>query len=399
MRLTVLSPLTRPRRSRFAAAVALALAVAGCGGLSDNASGGGDGVIKIGFVAERSGVYQAYGNTIHRSSKVAVDEFNKAGGVTVGGKKYTFQLDVCDDNSDQAQVAACTTKLVKDNGDKFVFGGLGQFGPIVAGITDPVGAIYFASGSAVAGKLSSYKNVQLVVPSLDLRMRLAVKGIKQAYPNAKTVAMIGDEEATTTQTFEPMAKLLAEAGLQVVSTQVVSGGQNDFSNQLTEIKGKQPDLLYAYNSSPERMQTMLTTAERLHVATQVFQWTFGCDAPAKYLKELTYTGDTFAGADTSQPNAEVKAFLDKYYAEPDAPHPDANISAALWNYDFFGLLGKAMADAGTTTDTAKIATSLGKVTYQGLNGTVTMKDRAAVFQQAMCTLKDGKISNFLVQPS
>ncbi|WP_213451325.1 ABC transporter substrate-binding protein [Rhizomonospora bruguierae] len=383
-----------------AAGLALVLAAAGCGdALSDNPSGSDGSVIRIGFIAERSGVYQAYGNTIFRSSQVAVDEFNKAGGVSVGGKKYTFELDVCDDNSDQTQVAACATKLVKDNGDRFVFGGLGQFGPIVAGITDPNGAIYFASASAVANKLDHYRNVLLVVPALPLRMQLAVKGLMQAYPTAKRVAMLGDEEATTTQTFPPIAELMKAAGLEVVSTQVVPSGQSDPSGQLTEIKRAAPDVLYVYNSSPERMQTTLTAAERLHVATQVFQWTFGCDAPATYLKELTYTGDTFAGASTTDAAPNVAAFMQTYYAQPGVTNPDPNISAALWNYDFFGMLGEAMADAGSTTDTARIVESFGKISYDGLNGTITMKDRAAVFQQSMCTLKDGEITNFLVQPN
>ncbi|WP_432839756.1 ABC transporter substrate-binding protein [Dactylosporangium sp. CA-092794] len=387
------------RASMAACVAALSLLATGCSSaLSDNPSGDA-GVIRLGFVAERSGVYQSYGNTIYRSSKLAVDELNKAGGVTVAGKKYTFALDLCDDNSDQAQVAACATKLVKDNGDRFVFGGLGQFGPIVAGISDPSGAIYFASGSAVANKLGDYKNVLLVVPALPVRMQLAVKGLRQAYPDAKRIAMLGDEEATTTQTFPPLADLMKQAGLEIVSTQTVPQNQNDYSAQLTAIKAAQPDVLYAYVSSPERLQTMLTTAERLHVTTKVFQWTFGCDAPSKYLKETTYTGDTFAGASTSQPPENVAAFLKNYYAQPNTPNPDPNIDAALWNYDFFGMLGKAMADAGSTSDTAKILASFGKVSYSGLNGTVTIKDRAAVFQQSMCTLSGGKISTFLVQPS
>jgi branched-chain amino acid transport system substrate-binding protein len=389
------------RIAAISAAAVLAVTMAACSDTSGGDATGASGskTIKLGFVAERSGLYQAYGKAVYNSTVVAVDQFNKAGGVDIDGVKYTFKLDVCDDNSEQTQVASCATKLVKDNGDRFVFGGLGQFGPIVAGITDPNEVIYFTAASAVANKLAQYKYAIAVLPALDMRERLAVEGLKKAYPDAKTFAMLGDDEATTTQTFPKVQSLIEQAGLRMVNKQVVPLNVTDYSAPLTAIKGSNPDVIYSYISSAERLQSMLQTASQLRASPAIFEWTFGCANVGKYTQNgLSYTGDTFAGADTNATSGPVAEFLKLYYARPGVTNPDPNVTAALWNYDFVGMLGEAMKSAGTATDTKAIIQKLNSVSVDGLNGHVTISGNAAVYGQLMCTSANGKTTSFVIKP-
>src|SRR5262249_8076989 len=152
------------RRSIALLAVAATLGLAACSSSGGSSSGGSTSgsssaaasgkTIEIGMDAESGGPLASFGLSFLQAAKAGVEYVNKNGGVTINGTKYNMALDICNDNSDQTQVAACATKLVVTNQDKFMFGGLADFGPIVRGITEPNKAIYFSTGSAVAALMS-----------------------------------------------------------------------------------------------------------------------------------------------------------------------------------------------------------------------------------------------------
>lgn len=402
------------RRLTVVLATVATLALAACsssGGSSsagDSAGGSSAGsasgnVINIGMDAEEGGALAAFGLSFLQAAKAGVEFVNKNGGVTVGGKKYNFNLDICNDNSDQTQVAACATKLVSTNQDKFIFGGLADFGPILRGITEPNKSIYFSTGSAVAALMSSSHYVVNTVPSLDARSLMSVRGFKKAFPNAKTVALLGEQDATDQAAFAALKPAFAQEGLTVVGTQIAPLDATDYSSYLTALKAKHPDVIWnelaaAVNSEP----AMLKQNGSLNASSVVFNNSGSCVPTYPHTPGITYMAETNSGAVTVGPNetAATKDYQSLYYSLGGIPKPDPNVSAGLYIYDFFPILAKAIEKAGSTTDTTAVLSAVNSTNYQGVDGTITVSNNQASYGQVLCTMKDGNSdeSQFQVFP-
>src|SRR5262245_48049258 len=209
----------RTTRSRLAAVGAIAALAVASGCASGSSSGSDDHVIKLGFVYQGGGgLNQASLPYVH-GIQVAADQVNKTGGITVGGTKYTFALDTCNDHFDQTQTTGCANKLVLDNGDKFMFGGFADFGPIIRGVTERHKTIYFSTGPAVAALMDQSKYVVDVVPTNEVRAAAEVAAIQKFYPNAKTVAFLGDQTLTWEQDVKYITAALQGTGLSVVASE------------------------------------------------------------------------------------------------------------------------------------------------------------------------------------
>jgi branched-chain amino acid transport system substrate-binding protein len=395
------------RRPIALLAVAATLALAACsssGGSSPSGSSSGGSssaaasgkTIEIGMDAEAGGALASFGLSFLQAAKAGVEYVNKNGGVTINGTKYNLALDICNDNSDQTQVAACATKLVVTNQDKFMFGGLADFGPIVRGITEPNKAIYFSTGSAVAALMSSSHYVVNTVPSLDSRSLMSVTGFKKAFPNAKTVALLGEQDATDQAAFAALQPAFKQEGLTVVGTQIAPLDATDYSSYLTALKAKHPDVIWnelaaAVNSEP----SMLGQNGTLHAATVVFNNSGSCQASYPHTPGITYMAETNAGAITAGPQetAATKAYEAAYYGLGGIKNPDPNISAGLYIYDFFPILAQAMEKAGTSTDTTAILAAINSLSYKGVDGTITIKNNQSTYGQVLCTMTDGNTGN------
>jgi branched-chain amino acid transport system substrate-binding protein len=365
------------------------------GGSSSSGSASGK-TIEIGMDAEAGGALASFGLSFLQAAKAGVEFVNKSGGVTINGTKYNFALDICNDNSDQTQVAACATKLVVTNQDKFVFGGLADFGPIVRGITEPNKAIYFSTGSAVAALMSSSHYVVNTVPSLTARSLMSVEGFKKAFPNAKTVALLGEQDATDQAAFAALQPAFKQEGLTVVGTQIAPLDATDYSSYLTALKAEHPDVIWnelaaAVNSEP----SMLGQNGTLHAGTVVFNNSGSCQASYPKTPGITYMAETNAGAITAGPQetAATKDYEATYYGLGGITNPDPNISAGLYIYDFFPILAQAMEKAGTSTDTTAVLSAINSLSYKGVDGTITIQNNQSSYGQVLCTMTNGNTGN------
>lgn len=350
-------------------------------------------LIHIGFEATLSGANGSTGSSFEHGAEVAVAEVNKAGGVMVHGKRYNFTLDVCNDNSDQTQVAACTDKLVQTDHDLFIFGGLADYGPIVHGITESNKVIYFSTGSAVAALMSSSHTTVNTVPSLASRSLMSVRAFHHLYPKVKTVALLGNQDATDAAAFAQDKKAFKAVGLKVVGTQVVPDDVTDFTAVLTALKAKHPGVLWnelAANASSE--QEMLTQNGQLQASNLVFNNSGACLSTYPHTSGITYMGQTNTGAiavGKLEP-ALAKAYQKDYYQVKGAPsNPDPNIDTALFIYDFFPMLGKAITKAGTFTSAPAVLKTINSIKYTGINGPITVKDNQASYGQVVCVATNG----------
>jgi branched-chain amino acid transport system substrate-binding protein len=381
------------------ATLALAACSSAAGSSSAGSSSGGSSsgstsgkTIEIGMDAEESGSLASFGLSLLQAAKAGVAYVNKNGGVTIGGTKYNLALDICNDNSDQTQVAACVTKLVVTDHDEFVFGGLADFGPIVRGITEPNHAIYFSTGSAVAALMSSSHYVVNTVPSLASRSLMSVEGFKKEFPSAKTVALLGEQDATDQAAFAADEVAFKQEGLTVVGTETAPLDATDYTSFLTALKADHPDVIWnelaaAVNSEP----SMLGQNGSLHAASLVFNNSGDCLTSYPHTPGITYVAETNAGAITVGPgeSAATKNYESIYYGLGGIANPDPNISGGLYIYDFFPILAKAIEKAGTATNTTAVLAAINTTDYTGVDGTITIKNDQANYGQVLCTMQSG----------
>jgi branched-chain amino acid transport system substrate-binding protein len=388
--------------------VAAALAVTGCGssGGDDSGGSGGNGgggsVIKIGMVYEGGGGFAGASEAFVHGIKAAAQKVNDSGGVTVDGKKYTFQIDTCNDHNDQTQTTPCVNKLVLDHGDKFMFGGLADFGPIVRGITEKNHVIYFSTGTAVASLMSSSKYVVNTVPTDEVRAFTDVKAIQKFNPNAKRIAFVGDKTLTWSKDIEFISKALKDTDLKIVTTQTVPTTIDDYSSVLTQVKTKKPDVIVTYMSASGKTQTLLKQVGQLHVAPALFNASGVCDSISAGKNGVSLTSNLNIGAVLTGSNvtAAAKDYLKTYYANGYKPNPDPNEAVAAYAYDSIGWLAQSMEKAASTSDVDKILAAMNGNSYNGLNGNLTMKDNQETYGQVMCHSDNGAkpFSQTLIAP-
>lgn len=377
------------------AGIAVLLSLAACasvGGQSGSGGGNGSSVINLGLVYEGGGGLNAINVAYLHGLQIAVRNVNASGGIKVGGKKYTFALDTCNDFFDQTQTTGCADKLALDHHDLFMFGGFADFGPIIRGVTEPHHVIYFSTGPAVAALMNKSHYVVDVVPTNEIRAKADVMAIQKLYPNAKTVAFLGDQALVWTQDVQAITAAMKGTGLKVVASEVAPLSMTNFSSLLTNIKSSHPDVLISFMTSPARSEAILQENAQLHVVNQFFDPSATCQAiSAGATPGIAVSANTNTGAIVSGPNVTplVKKYTAQYYVGGYQPNPDPNLDVALYSYDDVAWLKDAMEKAGTTTDVTSILKAMNSITYHGLNGTITMSDNQETYGQVICYSDNG----------
>ena len=85
-----------------------------------NIAFGADKTVKIGFLAPLTGDVAAWGKPGYDGCLIWADWINAAGGIKVGGDSYKVEFVAYDNEYDPAKARAGATKLIKEDGVKFV---------------------------------------------------------------------------------------------------------------------------------------------------------------------------------------------------------------------------------------------------------------------------------------
>lgn len=370
-------------RKTMAAALAALLGVgllAGCGSGSssqptakgqDNSAAGGD-VIKVGANYELTGGIATFGNSSVNGIKLALEEFNQAGGVN--GKK--IELVTADNKSDAAEATNAMTKLVTQ--DKVV----AVLGPVAS--SNVLAAEPVATQNQIPLVTSSATNPNVTVDPAtnktrdwifrtcfidpfqgDVAARFSFNDLK-----AKKAAIYIDQSSDYSKGLaEAFKSGFTKLGGEIVSEEAFVAKDTDFKATLTKIKAKNPDVIYvpAYY---EEVGKIIRQARELGL-TQPIVGGDGFDSPklleiaGKSALTNVFFTNHYTTMDTSPVVQEfVKKYKDKYGQEPDA--------LAALAYDAAKVLFEAIKTAGTP-DPVKIKDALAATKdFKGVTGTITL---------------------------
>jgi branched-chain amino acid transport system substrate-binding protein len=366
----------------------LALALAGC-------DAGKGNVIKIGHVAPITGPSAHLGKDNENGAKMAIDELN-AKGVTIGGKKVTFELLLEDDASDPKQGTAVAQKLV----DAKVNGVIGHLN---SGTTIPASKIYSDAGipqispSATNPKYTQqgFKTAFRVVAN-DGQLGGTLGKYAAGTLKAKKVAVIDDRTAYGQGVAEEFSKAAKAAGVTIAAQQFTTDKATDFNAILTSIKTKNPDVVF-FGGMDSVGGPMLRQMKQLGINAKMMGGDGMCtEGLAKLAGGAMADGQVVCAEAGGVEAAQQKGMDDFRAAYKQKFNMDVQLYAP-YVYDAVMTMAEAMQKADSA-DPAKYLPVLAKIERQGVTGKIAFDDKGDIKDGTLTlyTYKGGKRTQMAV---
>lgn len=310
------------------------------------------GTITLGTAVQLTGKDANTGRYYRDGYQFAIDKINEAGGITVGGKKYLFKLDLLDNQSDTNLDVQLYTKLITQDKVDFL---LGSYSSAVVLVDTSIAEKYgmpMVQGGGAASQIFTrgYKWVFGTLPRAEDYFSSTVAMMGRLDPKPKTVALITADDAFDVSVAQGTRDLLKKAGLDTVMDQQYAANTSDFSSVLTVLKSKHPDVVL-WGGLLAEVLNGIRQAKSLNVApvgftsftvgvpTADFRKALGKDAEDAFgMTPWVPTGalkDDWFGDD----NAFNQAYIAKFGYEPD--YHAASAAADVEVY------AKALAKAGS----------------------------------------------------
>lgn len=227
--------------------IAFLLLLSACG--SKESAGSDSKTLKIGALYPLSGDLALLGGESFRGAELAVEEFNKNGGLD-GKKVKLVKADATDADAAQAEA----NRLVDKENIKAVVGSYSSSISFAASeVTERNGVLYWELG-AVSDSVTDrkYKYILRTNPPASYFSKVNIDFIKNVVAE-KLGKNVGDlkvavahEDSTYGTTIAEEAKKLAKKeGINIVTVQGYSSGSNDLSSVVLNLKKVQPDVLIA----------------------------------------------------------------------------------------------------------------------------------------------------------
>jgi branched-chain amino acid transport system substrate-binding protein len=371
-------------RSGLVLAVLAGMALAGCAKSGGEAGAAAD-VIKVGEFASLTGKEAAFGQSSHKGTQLAIEELNAAGGVL--GKQ--LELITEDNRSTAGESVTIAKKLITRDKVVALLGEVASGRSLEAAPIAQASQIPMISPSSTNPKVTEIGDYVFRVCFIDPFQGQLLAGFAQRTLKAQKVAILSDVSAPYSV---GLAQYFREAfiagGGQIIAEQKYSGGDKDFSAQLTAIKAAKPDAIMVpgyYNEAG----LIVRQARQLGIKVSLFGGD-GWEAPellqlagAEALQGTYYS--THFSSESTEPLAQkfVTAYKAKYNETPDA-------MAAL-GYDSAMVLADAIRRANST-EGPKVREALAATSnFPGATGATTLNEkRDATKPAVIITAKDGK---------
>ncbi|MEQ1880044.1 MAG: branched-chain amino acid ABC transporter substrate-binding protein [Burkholderiales bacterium] len=361
-----------------AAGIILAVSLGGCGKSAPPA-------VKIGHAAPLTGDIAHLGKDNENGARLALEEAN-AKGLTIGGKKITFELLSEDDEGKENKGPIIAQKFV----DAKVAGVVGHLN---SGVTIPASVVYndagipMISGSATNPKVTERGlKVTFRTVGRDDQQGPAIASFLSAQFKPKTVAVIDDATSYGEGLADQVELTLKNAGVNVLPREKGSKDTKDWKAILTKLKGKNPDAIF-YGGMDSGGGPLIKQGRELGLKA-VFA--FGDGACSEKMHELA--GAAAEGMVCSQAGIPVqaasKSFLEAYKKRFNSDP----IIYAPFTYDAANLLIAAMQKADST-DPAKYLSELAKISFEGASGKIEFdaKGDRKDAEMTIFEMKSGKV--------
>ncbi|MFB4419868.1 ABC transporter substrate-binding protein [Streptomyces sp. QL37] len=376
----------RTRHTVPAVALGVLLAASACSAPGDSGSGkaDGSGPIEIAVVNAQSGQLAALGDWEAKGAELAVDEWNKKGGID--GRK--IKVTVFDDQGDPTTGTNIARKL--DNGNYVAMIGTAESAVTVAmaPILRQAEIPNITSGQATA--LVDVKSPFLFLNGpTSTTYDSTLADYLVTTKKFKKIAMISNNGSYGKGEHDAFTAALEKAGITPVSDQVVTTDQKDFSASLSRIRQSGPDAIFL---GAEEVQAGLIVKQARDLGikvpfagaapqgTPVFIETAGAANAADTIVSSPYLSNEISDAS----RAFAAAYEAKYNKEAELHGAKA--------YDGTNIVLTALKNSDLATG-KKLADEIRATKYDGLLGDFAYDETGVgIFRTTIGVIKDGKLS-------
>lgn len=327
--------------------------------------------IKIGFVGAFTGALAPYDQPTLQGVQLAVDQINKAGGID---GKFKIELITRDMRSETAQSAVMTQEVI-DQQVNVLLSPCDVDPSVAAGQIAQAAQIPTiapcASTPTLPGIVGDYMFANYTADNLQATA-LAYFAQKQGYKNA--LILLSRDTPYTEKLPLYFAKAFENKGGKIAGTVEFKMGQQDFSAEVTKIKGisPAPDVIMTAAYEPD-FPAFIKQLRSAGIKTPVLG-SDGIDSPTTLGLGEVAEGVVFSnagypseGSSLAKFNADFKAFFKQ---DPSAVYTATGydvikvIEAAI-KADGDKLDGPSIRDAIDNLENVQVAT--GTITYKGMN--------------------------------
>lgn len=320
--------------------------------------------IRIGVSTPMSGPGAGWGIPGYYGIQLAAEDINAAGGLTVGGEKYTIKV-FSEDN--KYQVAAATTameQLVHKNKIHvlWTFGGA----PILATQKklERIKMLHFLFGwdPKVRGPQYPYTYSVGMIPS-DFAQELFAYCRKKY--DLKTCKVVGENSESGHYCDREGRKASKAAGYNVLDSEFYEVGTTDFYPLVSRVIASKADCIMGVQTPPRDASLILKQRDELGGKFVYIHWSANIEVARRLSPEACENRYVIRQQDHSV-TERGKAFEERY-AKRWKEQP--SFMAAHEGYDFVGVYTKAVQIAGTT-DSVKVKAALDdpSYSYDGIMG-------------------------------
>jgi len=199
-------------------------------------------VVKIGIAQPISGGWAAWGVPVDRAARLAIDDINAAGGITVGGKTYLLEAVTEDTEADSAIAMAAFKKLIYDHKVGYILGPMSSaINKVVQPLCEENKVLQLFMGSFPPTP-DDYYNFRGTLIGEQFAPA-AYAALMKLYPEAKTVAILNRDEEGGWINQEVARNVCNALGLEIVADEFVDPHEEDYYPILTKILPLEPDFI------------------------------------------------------------------------------------------------------------------------------------------------------------
>lgn len=375
--------------------LAASLLVTGCGNSSTPASSSsssssnssGD-TIKIGVFEPMTGANAAGGALEVEGVKLANKLYPE-----VLGKK--IELVVVDNKSDKVEAASAASRLVEKEKVVAIIGSWGSSLSMAAGDIVKKAKVPVVAASATNPLVTQNNDYYFRVCFIDPFQGKVMANYAYSKLNAKKVAIVqevsNDYSVGLAKFFTDSFKQLTGDQNAIVAVSNYNTGDQDFTAQLTNIKGKNPDVIFAPGNFTESA-LLIKQARQLGIKAPIIGGDTWETPEFIDIGKTSVEGAVFSTFFTSEKpiTKESEKFLTEYRKEFKDKEPAA---VTALGYDAYILIRDAIEKVGSA-DSVKVRDQLAKTKdFQGAAGVITLDaDRNAVKNAVIKEVKNGKFT-------
>ncbi|HVZ93309.1 MAG TPA: ABC transporter substrate-binding protein [Phycisphaerales bacterium] len=371
--------LKRSRQSAPAAALGLLVVF----GAAPRAASAADDDILIGHYGSLTGSEATFGQSTSQGIRLAIKEFNEAGGFNgrhVALKEY-------DTKGDAKEATLAVTRLVKSDKVVAVLGEVASGLSLAGGPVCQEAGVPMITPSSTNPRVTDVGDMIFRVCFIDPFQGFVCAKFAKENLKAKSAALLYDQKAPySVGLAEEFKKNFTKMGGTIGTEQTYTGGDQDFTAQLTSIRGTKPDVIFIPGYYTD-VGNISIQARKLGVRAPLLGGD-GWDSEqlpkiAGKAIEGSYYSNHYA---PDQPEARVQDFIKKYRAEFSGQTPDG---LAALGYDAAKLLFDAMKRGGSLEGKELAKAIASTRNFAGVTGDISIDDHRNAVKSAVVVQMSG----------